>query len=217
MSNTLVRFILASASPRRRELLSLHGFSPEILPADVVEYEASDSDPREMVLHNASLKAIHLSRLHPDALVLSADTTVALDDVVLNKPADLAEARAMLHRLSGREHTVFTGVAFQWASTALDELHCVTCRVRFKSLDDATITEYFNIVNPLDKAGAYGIQEGREMIIESYQEPLSNIMGLPVEFVVERLATLGVEATGERRDIIPTSGFMMSKFCASSR
>jgi septum formation protein len=188
--DTAVRFILASASPRRRELLARHGFFPEILPADVIEHEAPDSDPREMVLHNAALKARYLAHLHPEALVLGADTTVALEDVVLNKPADLAAARAMLHRLSGREHTVFTGVAFVRRAILLEELHCVTCRVRFKVLSDSVISEYFRIVNPLDKAGAYGIQEGRELIIESYEEPLSNIMGLPVEFVAKRLESL---------------------------
>jgi septum formation protein len=187
-----IRFILASASPRRRELLASHGYFPEILPADVVEHEAPDSDPREMVLHNAALKARHLALLHPEALILGADTTVALDDVVLNKPADMDAARAMLHRLSGREHTVFTGVALVRMSPALDELHCVTCKVRFRVLDDSTITEYFRIVNPLDKAGAYGIQEGRDLIIASYEEPLSNIMGLPVELVSKRLAELGI-------------------------
>jgi septum formation protein len=188
-----MRFILASASPRRRELLARHGLFPEVLPADVVEHEDPRSDPREMVLHNAAIKARALAGKFPDALVLGADTTVALDDLVLNKPADLTEARAMLHRLAGREHTVFTGVALVRKATAFDELRVFTSRVRFKPFDDAVITAYFSIVNPLDKAGAYGIQEGRELIIASYEEPLSNIMGLPVELLLPRLAELGVK------------------------
>ena len=186
------RFILASASPRRRDLLGRHGIFPEIIPADVVEYEDASADPREMVLHNAALKARALAHRFPDALVLGADTTVALDGTVLNKPADLAEARAMLRRLSGREHVVFTGVAFAWVGAGVDELHCKTSRVRFKPLEEAVIDAYFLRVNPLDKAGAYGIQEGRELIIETFDEPVSNIMGLPVEFVVERLEAFGV-------------------------
>ena len=186
------RLILASASPRRRELLARFGFFPEIVPADVTEHEDPLSDPRTMVLHNATLKARWVAERSPDALVLGADTTVALDGLVLNKPADLAEARAMLRRLSGRGHMVFTGIAFVWRNGGLDEEHCFTSRVQFKPLSDAVIEKYFQIVNPLDKAGAYGIQEGRDLIIAEYEEPLSNIMGLPVEFVTGRLAQLGV-------------------------
>ncbi|MDR2862457.1 MAG: Maf family protein [Puniceicoccales bacterium] len=190
-----MRFILASASPRRRELLARHGLFPEVLPAGVVEDEAPDTPPRVMVLHNAVLKARYIAHQFPDALVIGADTTVAIDDTVLNKPADMEGARAMLRRLSGREHTVYTGVAIVCAAHGVDESHCVTSRVRFKTLTEAVITAYFQRVDPLDKAGAYGIQEGRELIIADYDEPVSNIMGLPVEFVVERLNALGFAGT----------------------
>ncbi|MDR1818129.1 MAG: Maf family protein [Puniceicoccales bacterium] len=185
-----VRFILASNSPRRRELLARHGFAPEIVPSNVPEFEDADADPREMVLRNAAAKARHVADANPDALVLGADTVVAIGDRVLNKPADLAEARAMLHLLAGREHTVFTGTALVRRAAGVDELDCVSCRVRFRPLDDAAITRYFALVNPLDKAGAYGIQEGREIIIASYDEPLSCIMGLPVEHLAPRLRAL---------------------------
>jgi septum formation protein len=188
------RFILASASPRRRELLARHGFFPEVIPADVVEHEDPASDPREMVLHNAAIKARFCAERFPEALVLGADTTVALGDAALNKPADMDEARAMLRRLSGREHVVHTGVAFVWRARGLDEVRCFTSRVRFKPLGEEVISAYFRIVNPLDKAGAYGIQEGRELVIADFEEPLSNIMGLPVEWVAGRLAELGIGA-----------------------
>ena len=145
-----------------------------------------------MVLHNARLKALAVARKFPDALVLGADTTVALGDAALNKPADLAESRAMLRRLSGREHTVHTGVCLLGPALGIDEVHDVTAWVRFRSLSEGDITRYQALVNTLDKAGAYGIQEGREIIIADYQAPLSTIMGLPVEFVRERLAALGV-------------------------
>jgi septum formation protein len=221
------RFILASASPRRRELLARHGYFPEIIPADVTEHEDPLSDPREMVLHNAALKANHLAAQYPDAIILGADTTVAIGNLVLNKPPTLAAARAMLHRLSARRHTVFTGVALIAPASAMLSVHgkemptaptsprssvsvrvrpcvsvppapahrdlfCVTCNVTFKPLDDALITAYFALVNPLDKAGAYGIQEGRDLIIAAYDEPLSNIMGLPVEPLLPRLLALGL-------------------------
>src|SRR6266542_3890106 len=102
--------ILASASPRRRELLGQLGLAFTVVVADVTEHEAEDADPRTMVAHNAALKADWVAQRHPEAFVLGADTTVLLDATVLNKPRDLADARAMLRRLAGRTHTVFTGV-----------------------------------------------------------------------------------------------------------
>lgn len=187
-----LRFLLASASPRRTELLRAAGVPHTVMVAAVTEHEDPRTDPREMVLHNARLKAAAVARSHPDALVLGADTTVALGDRALNKPADLAESRAMLRSLSGREHTVHTGVCLLGPALGIDEVHDVTAWVRFRSLSEGDITRYQALVNTLDKAGAYGIQEGREIIIADYQAPLSTIMGLPVEFVRERLAALGV-------------------------
>ena len=187
-----LRFLLASASPRRTELLRAAGIPHTVEVAAVTEHEDPRTDPREMVLHNARLKAAAVARLHPDALVLGADTTVALGDRALNKPADLAESRAMLRSLSGREHVVHTGVCLLCPALGLEEVHDVTAWVRFRPLSEDDITRYQAMVNTLDKAGAYGIQEGREIIIEDYQAPLSTIMGLPVEFVRERLAALGV-------------------------
>ncbi len=189
MSSSLV-LILASASPRRTELLREGSIPHRIVVAAVTEHEDAATDPREMVLHNARLKAAAVSRLHPTALVLGADTTVALGDRALNKPADLAESRAMLRSLSGREHTVHTGVCLLCPTLGLDEAHDVTAWVKFKTLTEDDITRYQALVNTLDKAGAYGIQEGKEIIIESFQAPISTIMGLPVEFVKARLAAL---------------------------
>jgi septum formation protein len=187
-----LRFLLASASPRRTELLRAAGIPHTVEVADVMEHEDPRTDPREMVLHNARLKAAAVARLHPDALVLGADTTVALGDRALNKPADLAESRAMLRSLSGREHVVHTGVCLLCPALGLEEAHDVTAWVRFRPLSEEDITRYQALVNTLDKAGAYGIQEGREIIIDAFQEPISTIMGLPVEFVATRLDALGV-------------------------
>ena len=185
-------FILASASPRRTELLREAGLPHRVVVAAVTEHEDPSTDPAMMVLHNARLKAAAVSRLHPGALVLGSDTTVALGDQALNKPADLTESRAMLRSLSGREHTVHTGVCLLCPTLGIDESHDVTAWVRFRGLTDEDITRYQSLVNTLDKAGAYGIQEGREIIIDDYQRPISTIMGLPVEFVKARLASLGV-------------------------
>ncbi len=163
-----------------------------VVVASVTEQEDPSTDPAQMVLHNARLKAAAVSRLHPEALVLGADTTVALGDRALNKPADIAESRAMLRSLSGREHTVHTGVCLLCPALGIDEAHDVTAWVRFRALTDDDITRYQGLADTLDKAGAYGIQEGREIIIDDYQRPISTIMGLPVECVKTRLAALGV-------------------------
>ena len=173
-------------------LLREAGLPHRVVVAAVTEHEDPTTDPAKMVLHNARLKAAAVSRLHPEALVLGSDTTVALGDRALNKPADLAESRAMLRSLSGREHTVHTGVCLLCPALGIDEAHDVTAWVRFRPLTDDDITRYQGLVNTLDKAGAYGIQEGREIIIADYQQPISTIMGLPVEFVKARLAALGI-------------------------
>lgn len=191
MSSPLV-LLLASASPRRTELLAGAGIPHRVVVAAVTEHEDPVTDPSVMVRHNARLKAAAVSRLHPSALVLGADTTVALGDRALNKPADLAASRAMLRSLSGREHTVHTGVCLLCPALGIDEVHDITARVRFRELTDEDITRYQALVNTLDKAGAYGIQEGKEIIIADFQPPISTIMGLPVEFVQERLQALGV-------------------------
>lgn len=175
--------LLASASPRRRQLLTEAGVSFQVMPASIEEWEHPEADPEALVTHNAQAKAGALSRQFPDRPVLAADTTVALHNEVLNKPSDFAEARAMLRKLSGRTHQVFTAVAFFWADRNWRECRCVTSRVTFRPLDEAVIDAYFRLVHPLDKAGAYGIQEGRELIIEHWEGSLTNIMGLPMETV----------------------------------
>ena len=189
-----LELVLASASPRRTELLASAGLPHRVVVAPVTEHEDPATDPREMVLHNARLKAGAVAALHPAAVVLGADTTVALGDRALNKPADLAEARAMLRALSGREHTVHTGVCLLHGPTGLDESRCLAARVRFRELSEGDISRYLALVNPLDKAGAYGIQQGREILVASHDEPVSVIMGLPVEFVSARLEALGLAA-----------------------
>ena len=143
-----MRLILASASPRRRELLDRAGLAHVVAPATVVEHEDPESCPDAMVRHNAGLKARAVAKDFPRDLVLAADTTVALGDTVLNKPADLSEARAMLRKLSGRTHTVHTGVCLKIAAEGFEETHVVTCDVTFKVLDDAAIDRYFHAGEP---------------------------------------------------------------------
>lgn len=173
--------ILASASPRRRELLALLGVAFEVVPAQVEEHEAEDADPRALVRHNAALKAAWVAQRRPEAWVLGADTTVFIDGTVLNKPADLDDARRMLRLLSGRAHTVFTGLALRAREAGVSEDFGVESRVYFRELDGAAIERYLATAHPLDKAGAYGIQDHGELIIERWEGSLTNIIGLPVE------------------------------------
>ncbi|MEI6598633.1 MAG: Maf family protein [bacterium] len=189
-----LKLILASASPRRTELLSAAGIPHEVVVAKVTEHEDTATDPREMVLHNAQLKARAVAKQFPNAVILGADTTVALAEHALNKPANLNESREMLRRLSGKTHTVHTGICLICQDLGIEELHDITAWVKFRVLTEDAITRYQARVNTLDKAGAYGIQEGSEIIIDDYQRPISTIMGLPVEFLVERLNALGLLA-----------------------
>jgi septum formation protein len=184
--------ILASASPRRRELLAQAGIPFTIVVADVTEHEAEDSDPREMVRHNAALKADWVAARHPEATVLGADTTVFIDRTVLNKPRDAADARAMLRRLSGRTHTVFTGMAVRRLSDGLKLDEGVASEVTIKPLDEATIELYLSRVHTLDKAGGYAIQEQTDLIVAGYTWSLTNIVGLPVDEMKQLLTRAGL-------------------------
>ena len=186
------RLILASASPRRRELLGQLGVPFEIVVADVTEHEEASTDPRVMVAHNAALKAEWVSARHPNAAVLGADTTVFIEGVALNKPCDGAEARAMLRRLSGRTHTVFTGLALRRASDGLRIDEGVASDVTFKAFDETVIEDYLARVHTLDKAGGYAIQEHSELLGAEYRGSLTNIIGLPVETTKQILTRCGL-------------------------
>jgi septum formation protein len=186
------RLILASASPRRRELLAQLGVPFEVLVADVTEHEEASTDPRVMVAHNAALKADWVAARHPDALVFGADTTVFIDGHALNKPRDAAEARTMLRRLSGRTHTVFTGLALRQLATGLKIDDGVASDVTFKPLDDAVIAAYLAKVNTLDKAGGYAIQEHGDLIVAGHQGSFTNIIGLPLETTKQILTRAGL-------------------------
>jgi septum formation protein len=186
------RLILASASPRRKELLAQLGLSFEVIHAQVTEHEAPDADPRELVRHNAALKADWVAARHPDATVIGADTTVFIDCTVLNKPRDTAEARAMLRRLRGRTHTVFTGLAVRRQADGLKLDRGVASEVTFKAFDDATLELYLGRVDTLDKAGGYAIQEHGDLIVADYTGSLTNIVGLPLEEMKQILTQAGL-------------------------
>ncbi len=174
-------FILASSSPRRKELLERIGARFKIIPAEVEEHGDVDADPEWLVKENAALKARWVAERYFDEYVLGSDTTVHIDGKILNKPVDMDDARRMIKTLSGRTHSVYTAFSIQCGGRGLVETDGVRSSVTFKTLTDEVIEAYFAIVNPLDKAGAYGIQQGTDLIIESFVGSHSNIMGLPLD------------------------------------
>jgi septum formation protein len=186
--------ILASASPRRRELLAQLGVPFVVEAAQVVEFEDPAAEPAGLVAHNAALKADWVAARNPQAIVLGADTTVFLEGMVLNKPVDAADARAMLRRLSGRTHIVHTALALRRAADGLRREAAATSEVTFRTLDEATIETYLAQVHTLDKAGGYSIQDQGELVVAGYRGSFSNIMGLPLETAKQILTECGLLA-----------------------
>jgi septum formation protein len=184
--------ILASASPRRHELLTRLGVPFDVVTAGVEEDENPAAEPRALVARNAARKADAVAGREPAAWVLGADTTVCVDGHVLNKPADAAEARAMLRRLSGRTHTVYTGLALRHGDRGLAWDATESSEVTFKTLDEATIEAYLAEVPTLDKAGGYAIQERPDLIVAGRRGSLSNIIGLPLTTTKQLLARAGL-------------------------
>jgi len=191
MAGAALQLVLASASPRRGVLLEAMGIRYRREPADVEEWDASHGDPRELVAHNAGLKADAVARRLPREPVLAADTTVALDGHILNKPTDLDDARRMLRHLSGRTHEVYTAVSLRWLDAGISEDFIECSQVRFRDLDAARIEDYLRAAHVLDKAGAYGIQESGDLIIAAYHGSLDNIIGLPTERLRSEFERLG--------------------------
>ena len=183
--------ILASASPRRAALLKLLKVDFQIMAASVSEVAHEHLSPLEVCQLNAHRKAFAVAKKIPDALVLGADTLVFLDNEILGKPRHLAEARRMLARLQGRHHQVVTGVSLMHLRKHQERIFAVSTDVLFHPLDTAQIREYTARGNPLDKAGAYAIQESGEFLISEVSGSYSNVVGLPVELLREELEAWG--------------------------
>ena len=178
--------ILASNSPRRRELLAEAGVRFEVHAYETDERRLDGEAAEHLVQRLSCLKARAAETHHPGKVILGADTVVVLDDRILGKPKSLDEAKRFLRDLSGRTHVVLTGVTLIDGRSHVDTWLAAS-HVTFKLLTDKIIDEYVRLVNPLDKAGAYGIQSHGEMLVERVDGLMSNVIGLPVEEVVERL------------------------------
>ena len=188
--------ILASQSPRRRELLGQMGFSFTVRPARGEELPHPELTPAQLVEELARQKALEVSAgADADDVVVAADTVVAVDGTVLGKPQDRAHAAEMLSALSGREHTVYTGVAVKRGETLLVE-HEAT-QVRFRPLTEREIDLYIQTGEPMDKAGSYGIQGYGALLVEGIRGDYFNVVGLPICRLGRMLAQVGEDALAQ--------------------
>jgi septum formation protein len=183
------RVILASQSPRRRELLTLIGITHEVQPADIDESLLPGELPAPHAERLARAKAHTIAEREPGAVVIAADTIVVVDGDVLGKPRDAAEARAMLSRLSGRTHVVLTAIAVARESRTESAVESVD--VTFRALTDSEITAYIATGEPMDKAGAYGIQGFGATIVERVNGDYFSVMGLGLRRLVDLLDRVG--------------------------
>lgn len=185
--------ILASGSPRRKTLLKEAGYEFCIVVSDADENAPAHMTPAEVAEHNATLKAMAVIDECPgNALIIGADTVVAIDGRIFGKPADEAEARSMLAALSGRTHQVTTGVCL--AGRSVWQPFHETTNVTFRELSRAEIDAYVATGEPLDKAGAYGIQGKGGALVDHIEGDYENVVGLPVARLVQYLEQLGVSA-----------------------
>ena len=188
----LPRFVLASASPRRQQLLSEAGLHFDVIAPGADEVASRALTLRELTIGNAALKAMAVARLHPEAVVLGADTLVALDGALIGKPANHGAAFRILQRLSGREHTVCTGVFIYSLASRKKISFCVNSQVHFHALEPPEIRAYLTKIDPLDKAGAYAAQGHGAEIIARISGSYTNVVGLPMGETLVALRQFGV-------------------------
>lgn len=184
------RFILASASPRRQQLLSLIFDNFEIVESQIDENISADIAPASIVKELAYAKARQVAGNVAEGIILGADSVVVLDGQILGKPRNLSEAERMLQQLSGKTHEVYTGFAIIEKPGSWQVNEAVGTTVRFRPLEAWEIRRYLEVGQPLDKAGAYGIQNEAALFVESISGCYYNVMGLPVSAIFQALRPL---------------------------
>lgn len=172
--------VLASSSPRRKELLNKYNLNLHIFPADIDEYYGEGELPEQIAMSLALEKALWVEKYFEKEIIISADTIVVLKDEILNKPIDEKHAFNMLRDLSGKEHEVITGLSIIRANTNLKIIDFESTIVKFRDISDDKIKRYINTREPMDKAGAYGIQGYGQVLIERLNGCYSNVVGLPL-------------------------------------
>lgn len=187
-----MRVVLASASPRRHKLLGMIGIAHEVDPADIDESVRAGESDTDYALRLATEKGVAVAARHPDALVIAADTIVVVDGRIFGKPVDGADACRMLRVLSGRTHVVHTAVAVVRDAGRRVESEVESTRVTFRELDDSEVAAYVATGEPMDKAGAYGIQGYGATIVERVEGDYFTVMGLALRQLVSLLERAGV-------------------------
>jgi len=185
-------FILASASPRREELLRSVGLKFEIIPAHVDETYADGESPRAHVRRLSNDKARVIAHRYPKSLVLGADTIVVIDGLILGKPKNKKQALEMLQRLSNRRHTVFTGFTIAGVNTGISKTRVVQSAVQFKKISPEEMDWYVNCDEPYDKAGGYAVQGKGASFIKAIRGSYTNVIGLPLCEVLEEFKHFNV-------------------------
>lgn len=188
-----VCFILASSSPRRRELLASIGLHFDVVPSDVPENRLDDETPEEYVARLSREKGRAVAEKHPSRWVIAADTIVVLRDQVLEKPIDANDAKRMLAAIAGDTHTVYTGVTIKQFQLPYVDTHVATSEVRVLPLTAREIDWYVSTGEPLDKAGAYAAQGVGGMFIDSIHGSYTNVVGLPLALLFQMLRKAGID------------------------
>lgn len=187
MKSNLPEIVLASASPRREDLLRETGLNCRVIVSHAEEATHEYLTPRELAQLNAYRKARVVAKRYPDSLVLGGDTIVCLGMRVFGKPSTQEEAIQMLTRLQGKTHQVITGICLLQLRRHRQRLLAESTDVTFRPLDETQILRYLNLIDPLDKAGAYAIQQSGELIVECIEGSLNNVIGLPTELLMSEL------------------------------
>ena len=188
-----MKFILASASPRRRELLASIGLDFDVMPSHVPEVRGDGEAPEEYVARLSRDKANALASAHPARWIIAADTTVLLGEELLEKPVDAADAARMLATIAGQTHVVYTGVTLENAERRYRDTRVAESEVRMLPLSAAEIDWYVRTGEPLDKAGAYAVQGKGAMFIDSIHGSYTNVVGLPLATLFQMLRRAGID------------------------
>jgi len=186
------KMILASGSPRRIEILKSLGHEFAVIPAGIDENIAAGESPADHVLRLSRAKATYVAAKYPDSLVIGADTIVVLADEILGKPKSPSDAIQMLNRLSGKRHAVYTGLALVYVSRKINMANYDLTYVMFNDLDPSAIENYVASGEPLDKAGAYGIQGMGSFLVKNYDGELDTVIGLPSKLFEKLLRESGI-------------------------
>lgn len=196
----MLHIILASQSPRRKELLTLMGVEYDIIPSNFDEKLDDSRSPEEVASELALGKALAVAQQYPESLIIGSDTIVTVEGKQLEKPRDDTEARDMLKLLSGKPNDVSTGIAVVCLADGIQLVAADTTRVFFRTCDEAAINQYIATGDPLDKAGAYGIQSGAAPLISHIEGYYDTVVGLPTKLLANLLTQVGVDAKAVELD-----------------